>query len=72
VGLPARAKEELAKVEEIYNLLLDNGFDVLYDDRKATPDSSSPMPIFWACLARNRWQELFPDGHIEVKPRSSY
>jgi prolyl-tRNA synthetase len=67
-----KSEEELAKVEEIYNLLLAEGFDVLYDDRKASPGFKfADADLLGMPVRVTVGKGFFQDGDIEVKPRSS-
>jgi prolyl-tRNA synthetase len=71
VGL-GKSEEELGKVEEIYRLLLDRGFDVLYDDRKASPGFKfADADLLGMPVRVTVGKSYFQDGDIEVKLRSS-
>ncbi|PKL35681.1 MAG: proline--tRNA ligase [Spirochaetae bacterium HGW-Spirochaetae-1] len=71
VGL-AKNDDEINRVEEIYSLLLDNGIDVLYDDRKASPGFKfADADLMGIPVRITVGKSFFQDGDIEIKLRTS-
>lgn len=69
VGL-AKSDEDTAIVDEIYQLLIDEGFDVLYDDRKASPGFKfADADLIGIPLRVTVGKSYFQDGDLEVKVR---
>ena len=71
VGL-GKSEEEIARVEEVYNMLMEKGFDVLYDDRKASPGFKfADADLLGMPVRVTAGKTFFQDGELEVKERSS-
>ncbi len=69
VGL-AKSDEDIAAVDEIYQYLIDEGFDVLYDDRKASPGFKfADADLIGIPLRITVGKSYFQDGDLEVKVR---
>ncbi len=70
VGL-GKSEEEYAKVEEIYILLREQGIDVLYDDRQASPGFKfADADLIGIPVRVTAGKTYFSEGDIEIKLRS--
>jgi len=71
VGL-AKNDDEINRVEEIYSLLQNNGIDVLFDDRKASPGFKfADADLMGIPVRITVGKSFFQDGDIEIKLRTS-
>jgi prolyl-tRNA synthetase len=71
VGI-ARTDEEASGVEKIYDFLTEKGYDVLFDDRKASPGVKFADADLLGMPARvTIGKTYFQDGDIELKSRAS-
>ena len=69
VGL-AKGEEDIAVVDEIYESLLEAGWDVIYDDRKASPGFKfADADLIGIPLRVTVGKSFFNDGDLEVKVR---
>ncbi len=69
VGL-GKSPEEIARVEEIYDLLIEGGIDVLYDDRQASPGFKfADADLIGIPVRVTVGKTYFSSGEIEVKSR---
>lgn len=67
----AKKEEEIAAAEEIYNMLMDAGIDVLYDDRKASPGFKfADADLIGIPLRVTIGKSYFEKGMAEVKIRN--
>ena len=70
VGL-GKTTEEISLVDEIYNFLSGKGYDVLYDDRKASPGVKfADADLLGMPVRITAGKTYFQDGEIELKNRS--
>ena len=70
VGL-GKNDDETAQVDEIYDMLVLEGIDVLYDDRKASPGFKfADADLVGIPVRLTVGKTYFNDGDIEVKVRS--
>ncbi len=70
VGI-AKSDEEIKKVDEVYEELLNAGFDVLYDDRSASPGFKfADADLIGIPVRVVVGKNFFKNGEIEVKERS--
>ena len=70
VGL-GKSDDETALVDEIYDILVLEGIDVLYDDRKASPGFKfADADLVGIPVRLTVGKSFFNDGDIEVKVRS--
>ncbi len=69
----AKKSEEIEKVDEIYESLLDNGIDVLYDDRKKVSPGFKfgDADLVGIPVRVTVGKSFFQDGEIEIKLRNS-
>lgn len=66
----AKKDEEIAAADEIYNMLIDAGLDVLYDDRKASPGFKfADADLIGIPLRITIGKSYFEKGMAEVKIR---
>lgn len=72
IGIAKKA-EEISEVDEIYETLLDNGFDVLYDDRKKVSPGFKfgDADLIGIPIRVTVGKDFFNNGEIEIKLRSS-
>ncbi len=69
VGI-AKSEEETAAVDKIYNLLLDSGIDVLFDDRKTSPGIKfADADLIGIPLRITAGKGFFTSGELELKER---
>ena len=69
VGL-GKSEDEIAKVENIYSMLTENGYDVLYDDRKASPGIKfADADLMGVPVRVTVGKTFFENGDIELKSR---
>jgi prolyl-tRNA synthetase len=69
VGI-AKSEEEVRKVDEVYEELLNAGFDVLYDDRSASPGFKfADADLIGIPVRVVVGKSFFKNGEIEVKER---
>ncbi len=69
VGL-AKSEEDIAEVDKIYEELLDAGWDVIYDDRKASPGFKfADADLIGIPIRVTVGKSFFQDGDLEVKVR---
>ena len=67
----AKKDEEIEAAEEIYNLLIDEGIEVLYDDRKASPGFKfADADLIGIPLRVTIGKSFFEKGLAEVKKRN--
>lgn len=67
----AKKEEEIAAADEIYNMLIDAGVDVLYDDRKASPGFKfADADLIGIPLRITIGKSYFEKGMAEVKKRN--
>lgn len=67
----AKQDGEIAKADEIYNMLIDAGLDVLYDDRKASPGFKfADADLIGIPLRITIGKSFFEKGMAEVKIRN--
>lgn len=70
VGI-AKSKEEIKKVDEVYEELLRAGFDVLYDDRSVSPGFKfADADLIGIPVRVVVGKSFFKNGEVEVKERS--
>jgi len=68
----AKGEEELSKCDALYNTLLKAGFEVLYDDRKASPGIKfADSDLIGLPLRITCGKTYFAEGKLEVKIRKS-
>jgi prolyl-tRNA synthetase len=68
----AKADEETAAVDKIYETLLDSGIEVLYDDRKASPGFKfADADLLGIPLRVTAGKGFFANGELEFKERIS-
>lgn len=71
VGL-GKSDDEILRVNEIYDMLIDGGYDVLYDDRKASPGVKfADADLLGMPVRLTVGKTFFNDGEIELKSRAS-
>lgn len=69
VGI-AKSDEEIARVHEVYESLVDAGLDVLYDDRKASPGVKfADADLIGIPVRITAGKFLFSDNEVELKNR---
>ncbi len=67
----AKQDAEIAKADEIYNMLIDAGLDVLYDDRKASPGFKfADADLIGIPLRITIGKSYFEKGMAEMKIRN--
>ncbi|HRU64321.1 MAG TPA: proline--tRNA ligase [Spirochaetota bacterium] len=70
VGI-AKNDEEIKQIEEIYDMLIDAGIDVLYDDRKVSPGFKfADADLIGIPLRITVGKNYFAKGEVELKERS--
>jgi len=70
VGI-AKNDEEIRQIEEIYDMLIDSGIDVLYDDRKVSPGFKfADADLIGIPLRITVGKNYFAKGEVELKERS--
>ncbi len=68
----SKTPEEAASVENIYNMLQEKGFEVLYDDRKASPGFKfADADLLGMPVRVTVGKNFFQDGDIEIKVRKT-
>ncbi|MBN1499189.1 MAG: proline--tRNA ligase [Spirochaetes bacterium] len=71
VGL-GKGEDELTKIEEIYNLLIKSGLDVLYDDRKLSPGIKfANADLIGLPVRVTIGKNYFNDNKIEITVRKN-
>jgi len=67
----AKKDEEIAQIDELYNELIKNGYDVLYDDRKLSPGFKfGDADLIGIPLRITLGKSYFQDNKIEIKLRN--
>ena len=66
----AKAVEEISLAEEVYDFLIGNGYETLYDDRKASPGIKfADADLLGIPVRITAGKTYFQDGEIELKSR---
>ena len=66
----AKTDEEAMAIDRIYDILVDSGIDVLYDDRKASPGFKfADADLIGIPLRITAGKGFFANGDLEVKER---